>query len=167
MLEDQDAKFTELNALWNTQESLLQSYRSIFVTAQSIVFAVAVTIASTDQPWLALLLAVPGMYMMSMWTGICRSRARDVSFVQWLMLKLERGEAVGPVINSFKEYQRSKTYNGTNVLEDEEYREMINSMTRRKMEVILPRIFWVMWILLVVYIVVRTVPAVRAIVESA
>ena len=57
---------SELFSLWSVQDSLLQSYRSMFVTAQSVVMSLAAAIAAS-KPTLANVLPL-------LWRAVCSER---------------------------------------------------------------------------------------------
>lgn len=139
-------------ALWDTQESLLQNYRSIFISTESILLSLSVTVLSLGNPLFSLLLVAPGIFLHSLWRSICSSRGRDVSFAQRLIEKIESGEIVEfNVLGEFKRYQKDfKTTNGY-VFEDwvlntdEEFHQMQQSKTRIKMDKYLPNSYLVLW----------------------
>lgn len=91
-------------SLWSIQESLLQAYRSIFITAESILFAIAAAIASTE-PSPALMLTFLGYFLLWMWHRVCANRAIDVSFTQWLLARAEEGADVSAPLASLKNFQ--------------------------------------------------------------
>jgi hypothetical protein len=149
----------ELVSIWNIQETLLQYYRTIFITAQAVVFAIAATIAVSSSPWVAFFLMVLGIVMMKIWTGVCHNRARDVSFVQLLLIREERGEggdlAASP-LTSLKRFQSSGNTADkklrAEIEADTEYQQMLGSVSRVRMDKQLPNLFWVLWGVLFIYI---------------
>lgn len=96
-----------LYAIWSVQDSLLQSYRSMFMTAESLLLGLAATIASTPDREFVLPLFGLGMVVLYIWTVVTRSRARDVRFVQDLLVSSEGGQFVQKPFGTFKAYQKS------------------------------------------------------------
>lgn len=155
-------------SLWSIQESLLQAYRSIFITAESIIFAIAAAIASTE-PSPALMLTFLGYFLLWMWHRVCANRAIDVSFTQWLLARAEEGADVSAPLASLKNFQagqvitvadrsvsrKIKATAGTNT-NDPSFVSMTRSPTRRWMEVYLPLLFAALW-LFVAYLALRAV----------
>lgn len=87
--------YNQIIAMWDIQDSLLQSYRNIFLTSQSIIFAIAVFIVSGSNPYLGSLLFVVGIFMIFwLWIPICKSRGYDVWFFHLQLLYHEEGKLV-------------------------------------------------------------------------
>ena len=96
---------SDLYALWTIQDSLLQYYRTIFITAQSVLISIAVSVSSGKDPTSAHALVVVGLLVLFVWIVVTWSRARDVSFAQHLIKRSEEGRRVRGLLNTFKEYQ--------------------------------------------------------------
>jgi hypothetical protein len=80
----------ELISMWGIQDALLQSYRSIFLTSQSILFGIIAVIA-TKYPILALLLSPIGFCIVhKLWKPICKGRGYDVWFFHLQLLYYEK-----------------------------------------------------------------------------
>lgn len=154
--------YTELMSMWSIQESLLQAYRSIFITAQSVVFAIAAAV-STLSPWSAIVLAALGVVLLVIWQMVTSNRARDVSFVQWLLLQAEEGHDVPSPLKLFKEFQgglvvtvgtrsvwRSPNPDPKGLVNDVPFVNLGKSPSRRWMEVWLPYCFWALWVIVAV-----------------
>lgn len=99
--------------------------------------------------------------MMWLWRTICKARAQDVSFSQWLLLRTEREESSSlQVLNEFKKYQEQGVapngyaFDGVVLAECPQFKKMINGLTRKKLDLYLPLGFLVSWLLLSVYILV-------------
>ncbi|MCP1499112.1 hypothetical protein J2Y86_003819 [Pseudomonas migulae] len=150
--------YDQIFSLWGIQESLLQAYRSIFITAESIIISVAATIA-TSSPVSALMLTFLGCFQLWMWHRVCANRAKDVSFTQWLLARAEEGADVSAPLACFKRFQAGNviTINDRSVwrdiekamvshVHDEQFIAMTNSPTRRWMEIYLPLLFLLLWL---------------------
>ena len=139
--------YSELIAMWSIQESLLQNYRIIFITSQSIILAVSGLIISVGNGWLALPLIILGFYVMRMWKGVCQARALDVTFMQWIILESDSGVEITTPLTTFKAWQKHKTFNNDNLMENENFINMTKSVTRIKMDQRLPNIYWFIYII--------------------
>jgi hypothetical protein len=146
-------------SLWSIQETLLQSYRSLFVTSESIVFAVAVGV-STSSAAAFTLLSIVGLLILWMWHVVCGNRGVDVSFAQWMILRCEEGSDVEVPLTSFKKFQgelrvdvdgytawRSVGFLGYRLETDKPYLSLARSPTRRWMEWYLPCGFIALWVI--------------------
>ena len=161
----------DLFSLWSVQDSLLQSYRAMFVTAQSVVMSLAAAIAASKPILEAVLpLAALGGVLMVVWLSVTLSRARDVTFAQKLILWAEKGQFVARPFATFKEYQRALadrsayTVRFTNDSEEPFKPKSIWLQatprfkiwkwgTRLHMEVIVPAGFALCWIWILAYVV--------------
>lgn len=151
--------YDQILSLWSIQESLLQTYRSIFITAESVVFAIAAAIAGTA-PWSALILTFLGYFLLWMWHRVCANRALDVSFTQWLLDGAEQGADVSAPLACLKDFQAGQpiTINGRSVcrhtknstkehINDSPFISMVKSRTRVWMEIYLPLLFAALWVM--------------------
>ena len=154
--------YDQLLALWSIQESLLQAYRSIFITAESIVIGIAVAIAASS-PIAALVLSGLGLLLLWMWHRVCSERALDVSFVQWLIRRAEEGSDVTTPLSDFKRFQagnvislggrevwRRPSESKSGRANDESYFSSTRSSTRLWMEIRLPLVFLALWVFVAV-----------------
>ncbi len=89
--------YDQMLAMWGIQDSLLQSYRSIFITAESVVFGIAAAITSIKPPG-AIVLTILGLVLLFLWHKVCFSRSVDVSFVQWLLARVEGGADISALV---------------------------------------------------------------------
>ena len=153
-------------ALWNIQDSLLQWYRSIFVTSQSLLISFAATVATSDKHRvLAIPLAAIGALMWTFWKRTCTSRGHDVSFCQWILLRCEFGlsqpeaDALDAgLVTSFKAFQDTKQFAGRALLQDKDFHELLQSPTRIRMDRHVPNAFGAVWVALVVFLAYRLLP---------
>jgi len=143
-------------SLWGIQDSLLQSYRSIFITSESILLSLAVAVLSVGNAYFSLILAGPGIFLHVLWLKICSARARDVTFTQRVIEKVEKDEIERfDVLSEFKRYQsqyntqRGYIYKDWELNKDEYFREMLRSPTRVKMDKYLPNIYLFLWVIVI------------------
>lgn len=137
--------------LWGIQESLLQAYRTIFITVESVIFAVAVFLLSIKQAshFFSIPIQLLGLLIIPIWMGVCRARARAISFIHWLIQKYETGEDIAQPYSAFRQFQENRKFNNINVLSDENYKKLNNSKTRIRMDIQLPMLFVFLWIFLI------------------
>ena len=170
-------KYEHLIALADLQDSLLQAYRAIFITSQSVIFSVAVFIASGPLPYLAFLLLFIGLFMIFyLWIPICKSRGYDVWFFQLCMLYYERGQMLTlnqdenggwklevvndlniRVFENFLKWRRLDIKERKKLLKEiKEGKSFIQqSKTRQKMEKHLPWSFVVLWVILLIFVLIK------------
>ena len=168
-MKNKNELLSEVWSLWGIQESLLQTYRTFFISSESILLAMSVTVLTISSGHNALyvsILAIPGIFLMSMWRSICSARARDVTFTQLLLLKIERNEIsnIEP-LTEFKKYQSQYNKKGyilsqsnneewrlinDSALNDKEFSKMLESPTRLKMDKTLPNVYAFIWVTVVI-----------------
>jgi hypothetical protein len=140
------ATVAELVVLWSAQDALLQQYRIVFVTMQSIFVAAGAIAVEAGASWFPLCvltgLALLGLWL---WVSVCRARGRSVSLLQYLVLAAERGEAVRQPLKILKEFQDGDR---SRIARDPAFAALWESSTRRKMDRILPFAFLLGWLLL-------------------
>jgi len=141
--------------MWSHQDSTLQAYRSIFLTSESILFAIAVFTASSSKPWLAFFLVPPGFSLLWLWHNLCRNKGFDVWFFQWQLLKLEEGQQVSNIFGELTRWRDITPLEKKNTLENCKLgKQVAEKKVRPKMET-LPTVFGILWGLLVLVTVVQ------------
>lgn len=160
-----------LYSLWSVQDSLLQYYRSMFLTAESLLIAIGSTLAATQKPLFAWPIIVVGLILWSTWLIVTWSRARDVRFVQLLLRRSEEGKYVRSPFTTFKDYQRAwlqdskytiayvnnecEEFTWHGVLPSKDFRIPFTRPwrwgTRIHMELVLPAVYVVAWVVIAFY----------------
>jgi hypothetical protein len=135
----------EILSHWQIQESLLQSYRSLFLTSQSIIFSIASIIAtdSHSNKIVFLILLILGIVLLYFWFQIGNARGLDVSYFQMLLLRTEKGEEINDIMINFKRWQILERKRKNNLLKEF---ELEKSKTRTTMEIYVPTLFLLLWI---------------------
>ena len=160
-------RINRLYTLWSIQDTLLQTYRTIFLTGESIIISISAvflsvnanksgvnglnfSISISDGIFMALFFI--GVVILYLWFTICHARGYDVSYVQSMIMKFEKGSEKGNndildggVLSDFKVWQRKKNYCKKCYLAEVDF---LRSRTRKKMEVILPLAFFFVWVVL-------------------
>jgi len=133
--------------MWDIQDSLLQSYRNLFLSSQSVLFGIAVFVAQGRLPALSLLLGCIAFPLLILWRGITRSRGYDVFFFHLRLLRLEAGETVEQdIFTAFKRWQRQPIDERlSKIVSDPRGKELIDSKTRVRLDWHLPIAFGVCW----------------------
>jgi hypothetical protein len=137
---------SEILGHWQIQESLLQSYRSLFLTSQSIIFAIGSIVAADDKMKVVFLpMLILGIVLLYFWHDLGTLRGLDVSYFQMQLMKAENGKSVGNLMLEFKVWQG---------LGKKEKRDRLKefglhrSKTRLWLEDLVPLLFLVLWICL-------------------
>lgn len=153
-------------SMWGIQDGLLQQYRVIFITMQSVFLSFAVTsLFSGSNPVpirigtplalspgqlinegplfpVAILAAVAIYVIRSLWVPLCKARADAVSLAQFLALQVEAGGALEAPVATLKAFQAG---NRKDIEANLMFQGLRKSPGRTKMEVVLPRVFYVAW----------------------
>jgi hypothetical protein len=119
---------------WQIQERLLQSTRALFLSSQTIIFALAAFIVISQSPGrtvliVFLLLLILGGCLLYLGTILGRQRGFDVSYFQMVLLRIEQGVMPENVFAEFKQWQKFPA-------------------SRTIMEIFLPLLYSLAWIVL-------------------
>jgi hypothetical protein len=76
----------------------------MFITAESLLVAVAATVAASAKP-MAWALIIAGLALLRAWTTLTRRRARDVLFAQQMIRWHEAGKCLRTPFTTFKTFQ--------------------------------------------------------------
>ncbi len=130
---------------WQIQESLLQSYRRLFLTSETIIFSVASIIAAESQPnkLVFLILLILGSVLLYFWFQIGKARGLDVSYFQMLLLRAEKGEEIKDLLTNFKKWQFLDKKEKNKILAKF---KLEKSRTRTTMEIYVPSLFIILWL---------------------
>ena len=139
-----------LVSLWTMQDSLLQWHRAIFITAQSVLLGLAAAVAPTAR-FPASLLVFPGVILVCAWLRLCNARARSESYLQMLVLESEDGKTPEKPLNLYHKFQSNREYQ-REIRASEPFKRLRWTVTRRLIDVLLPMVFLVLWVLLIVYL---------------
>ncbi|MDR6860533.1 hypothetical protein [Variovorax guangxiensis] len=93
-----------LYSIWTVQDSLLQYYRTMFLTAESLLLGLA---ANTKQFWPTLVLIVLAAILLAVWISVTTSRARNVQFAQQMIRWHEIGRVIDRPFAVFKDFQEA------------------------------------------------------------
>ena len=132
---------------WNTNETLLQSYRTIFISSQSFLIAVgAVLLAEQTCIWLFSLITALALFMIwGLWFQIVRTRHKVVDYYKFQLGGEEAKKEFDGCSESdyiTKKKQRKKI---NAALKKKNWR-----LTRIKVDFILPCLFSLIWLALLV-----------------
>jgi len=129
--------------LWSIQESLLQAYRSIFITLESAIIVVSSIFLASASPkaYIVLPIIFLGLGLIPIWMGVCHARARAVAFIHWLMQRHEAGETIANPYSHFRQFQHNRRYQDIDVEKDSHFISLSTSVTRKRMDVHLPMTF--------------------------
>lgn len=146
-------RLSEVIALWDIQENLLQQYRTIFITKQSILVAVAASVFTPkDPPWVPMLMLFTlAMFSLWLWLDICNRRGKAVYACQYMARMIEDGDLVEKPVEMLKNMEDSK-FMDPKIANDQRYRILLMNRTRVLMQYILPTVFVLAWIVLWIHV---------------
>ena len=153
-MKTKPSSHSDILALWGIQESLLQQYRGIFITMQSILLAVSVAIPKPSEHLIPFMtLFILGLLGLWLWVTICARRGRAVYLCQFLVLKSEDGEVVNNPVKVIKDAEDGD-YIHQGFATDARFKSLHVNHTRGKMQILLPLGFLIAWVVLFVSIIV-------------
>jgi hypothetical protein len=137
----------ELLRHWEIQERLLQSYRFMFMTAQSVLLTGAAVVAAQPaaQPWILIPLMVIGLALLYVGVSITNARALDVSYFQLQLMLAEEGQVTDNVLAHFKNWQHQSKMEKQELLDRA---KLLRSRTRQLLQVYVPLMFGLIWVVL-------------------
>jgi len=160
-----------LYSLWSVQDTLLQYYRTMFLTAESLLIAIACSLIGNNARFSSWVLVTLGVLLWAVWLFVTWSRARDVRYTQLLIRRSEEGKFVKQPFSSFKSYQQDwiqigkATISYTNGETEEFVRHGVLPTrafafkflhpwhwgTRIHMEFVLPGTYLIAWVIVAIY----------------
>ncbi len=144
--------YSRILTTWSIQDNLLQMYRSIFLTSQSVIFSIAVYIGTTEKPFFIILLFLIGLYLLWFMDKLTHKRGYGIWYCQLHLMKIEKGDYFTHS-NFFSDFNRFMQMNGKEMKQqlanDKTGKGKFDNNTRKKMEV-LTFIFLTLWIALII-----------------
>jgi len=145
-----EASVSELVSYWRVQESLLQGYRRLFLTIETILLSVAALAVSNSTNNFALgvvlvSVLVIGVYSAYLLIPIIQKRGEVVFYWQAKILLLEKGSSVYTPLHEMKEFQKNPNHNFRNT---DEYISLSKGkhLTRSKLNLHLPLVILLAWL---------------------
>lgn len=130
---------------WSINETLLQSYRSIFISSQSVLLAVGAIVSSKSPMVLYLIAAISLLMIWVIWFPVVRARHRIVDYNKFR--------------NELSESERSELCSEKQYVHDYTLRKKANERlgimtnwrsTRKKLDILMPALISLVWLVLVV-----------------
>ena len=144
------ASISELTSYWRVQESLLQGYRRLFLTLETILLSVAALSITKDISCLSQMiilytLSTIGIVSAIFLIPIIVSRGKVVFYWQTQILKAERGIEIQQPLMVMKKFQKNKSHY---LYQDEDFKRLSKgkNLTRDKLNFILPIIIAIAWV---------------------
>jgi hypothetical protein len=147
----------ELYAIWSIEEMLLQSYRAIFITMQSILIAAFAAFPTTNMLG-RLALAIFGLIGIPAWVYVTERRQRYLDIVQFLLKCCDAGTL--PLTESgrsvFRHAQKTGTVKLTSLAEPAmiythpQYGRRGFGSARLVIGALMPLSFAILWLVLMV-----------------
>ena len=131
---------------WSINESLLQSYRSIFISSQSFLLAVGAIVSGKDINVLLATASISLLMIWAIWFPVVRARHRIVDYYKYSA--------------SLEEPQKSKLCSEKEYVHNCKLRKKANEVfgiktnwrpTRVKLDLLTPLLFSEVWLVLVLY----------------
>ncbi|MDP1559473.1 MAG: hypothetical protein Q8K59_04955 [Nitrosomonas sp.] len=131
---------------WSINETLLQSYRSIFISSQSFLLAVGAIVSGKNHIVLYAIAAISLLMIWAIWFPVVRARHRIVDYYKF-------GARL-------PEAERTKLCSEKQYVHDHELRKTTNNLfgietnwrpTRKKLDFMMPVLVSSVWAVLIVY----------------
>ncbi|HEY8937049.1 MAG TPA: hypothetical protein VIM65_17600 [Cyclobacteriaceae bacterium] len=140
----------EVLSHWQIQENLLQGYRLIFLTSQTIIISVASLLVAYHETDLLTLIVFSvlltlALTLLDFWRKIASARALDVSYLQAILFNHEQYESKESLMREFKGWQKLRRNEKEEFIKNHSIEP---SATRVTMEKRIPELFFLLWIVL-------------------
>ena len=131
---------------WSINETLLQSYRSIFISSQSFLLAVGAIVSGKSQIVFYAIAAISLLMIWAIWFPVVRARHRIVDYYKY-----------GAVLSESK---RSELCSEEQYVHDYRLRKKANELlgirnnwrhTRKKLDLLMPALISSVWLVLVIH----------------
>ncbi len=138
---------SELLTKWGVNESLLQSYRSIFISSQTFLIAVGAILLEDDKPeWLLQFIAFLGLLIIwGFWFMVVFYRARIVDYY-----KFQLNNELKSHFEKCSEDDYARNIDGKRKAINKKIGKTNLRTTRKKMDYLLPIIFSLIWVALLI-----------------
>jgi hypothetical protein len=138
--------YSGLLQLWSIQNSILQSFRAVFIASETFVLGFAAILSARDQTSLVgRLVPLFGIVLSVAWIRVCLDRGYDDSYCRGQILKLENGRLKGrerQVVTAFREFQRQCIWQKGEILRG----KVGPSKTRLLLDLGLPLVYFVFFV---------------------
>jgi len=140
------------------QDNLLQNYRLIFISSQTIVISIATLIVSiSPEKWIIFPLVLIGILLLIIWCSVSGARGFDVSYCHMQLIKIENNEVLSseeaqtPFV-AFKKWQKNKQKEQILIDFDKIHVvKLLDSQSRELLGFYLPLIYLIMWALIILF----------------
>jgi len=152
-LKNFEKEYSEIISIWDIQDSLLQAYRTIFITSQSVLFSISVFISTSIKPYYIFFVFPMGLYLLWLMYKLTRKRGFGVWFCQLQILKIEKNSFyfTGKFLTEFKKFMQLSNKKKAIILKNDKIgKGLISDRTRKSMDFEISGIFLALWIALVV-----------------
>ncbi len=128
---------------WSVHENLLQWYRSIFISSQSFLLAVAALFYNSNEAVFLGVSAVALIIILYIWLPVVISRHRFVDYYKYAV-ELDKEDIEKLCTDAEYVENESKREEANNILK----LETNWRLTRKKMDGLIPALFLIIWILM-------------------
>ncbi|WP_108944467.1 hypothetical protein [Shewanella halifaxensis] len=152
------SKSSYIAALWDTQDSLLQNYRSLFITIESIFIAVSITIQGFNIPDLTFLapIVLIGLYVNKSWLEITSARGLSVHFLQTILRRHENPTLYpNDIMETREPFERLRLFQDNAAYRAEQMSKndfITGDFSRAALGSVIPCIFFVYWLFSSIFI---------------
>lgn len=152
-LIDDGSEYSNIISIWDIQDSLLQAYRTIFLTSQSVLFSISVFIATTNKPYYVFFIFPIGVYLLWLMYSLTRKRGYGVWYCQLQILNIENHSYThrGFFLTEFKKFmQKTDSQKRQILMNDRIGKGLIIDNIRKRMDIQITAIFFVLWFALTI-----------------
>lgn len=136
-------------SIWDTEESLQERNRTMFMTLQGILLTVALIFIESNRG-VAIFFSFMGLMLFTEWLPDALSRAKRISFIKWLLIEHETsGHFTRNIFSAINSLGRKCTYEDVILTENEVFKKILHDTRQLEYRVALG--LFSLWIMLVTF----------------
>ena len=137
---------------WSTNETLLQYYRTIFIASQSIIIAMGAILVGKSFIVFLPILGIGVVIIWFIWFPIVEARQKIVDYYKYSLLLGDEERAKLCSEDEYVTCESKRNKINSEIFETENRRK-----TRKKIDLILPILFTVIWGILLIYFICENI----------
>lgn len=154
----ENTTYSKIVSIWAIQDSLLQMYRSIFLTCQSVIFSITAIMVSQSKPAIfTVSLSALGIYLLWTMYRLNLKRSYAISYCQLHLIKLEKKQEFNHdhFFIEFNDFLQNKIQGMQDKLKKENIAAAnFKHYTKKKIEM-LSVVFLLLWIAVIIFVLFK------------
>lgn len=146
-------KYNHVMSVWSIQESLLQSYRNLFLTSESVLISISTFICTTKYPGYNFLLIPLGIFLLFLMKNLTIRRGLGVNYCEIILQQIEKEiyDSNRHFMIEFEDFMNLPRKTQRSILEEEKVSDsIVKDITRKYINSVLIGLLFAIWIAIIV-----------------